>query len=147
MAEYSISCEVSDFNSTESYGSVAEEMKFTPPSKIKTSGPALWRISQALGTDAKATGNISWDILDITWIVIWVQMSKSSIFIKDRNLRQKSQLNSMAKGADKKLKEFAWPLELVSLVNYLHDVPRSRETNGHKSLKGYYMKMLEIKTF
>lgn len=53
----------------------------------------------------------------------------------------------MAKRADKKLKEFAWPLELVSLVNDLHDVPRSKETNGHKSFKWYYMKILEIKTF
>lgn len=84
MAEYSIFCEVSDFNSMESYGSVVEEVTFTPPGKMKILGPALWRISQALGTDKKWQEIIFWDILDITWIVIWVKMSKSSIFIEHR---------------------------------------------------------------
>lgn len=51
----------------------------------------------------------------------------------------------MAKRADIKLKEFTQPVELLSLVNDHHDVPRSKETNRQRSFERYYMKMLENK--
>lgn len=116
-AESSIFYEASDFNSTESYRNVVEEMTtLISPGKMEILGPALWEISWSLGAGARSErrcilGHIRRYLNCHLRHKEW-KYPKAVFSLKLGNMRQKSQLNSMAKGADKKLKEFTWAFEL-----------------------------------
>ena len=123
-AESSIFCEVSDFNSMESYGNVVEEMTtLISPGKMEILGPALWDTSGTLGTGAKnerrcILGRIR-HYLNCHLIHKEGKYPKVVFSLKLGNMRPKSQLNGMAKGADRMVKEFTWAFEFCIISDQL----------------------------
>lgn len=144
-AESSIFCEVSAFNSMENYGNVVGEMTILiSPGKMEILGPALWE-SWTLGAGARherrcILGHIRHYLNCHLRRKEW-KYPKAVFSLKQGNMRQKSQLNSMAKGADRELKEFTWAFELCTTSDQLLCLIQwsswctqiKKEVNGDKS--------------